>query len=123
MLIIIVGMGVFIGVLHSLIKFGEAVRDNTHEIEREEKARQRRIYEAMEKQWAEADKRKKERIELSKQLEAVQYQMTLLERLDGFKSHNMNDEKEVKKALALEKQYNTLWTKERKLKDQLKALG
>ena len=69
-----------------------------------------------------AQKAAERRTELTKQLEAVQYQLKLLEALDNFRSDNWSDEKEVKKALALEKQYNALWTKERKLKQQLKAL-
>lgn len=64
----------------------------------------------------------KERIELLKQLEAVQYQLAILARLDSFRSDNWSDEKEVKKALSLEKQYNALWTKERKLKEKISAL-
>ena len=71
-------------------------------------------------QWEEEQEKREE---LEKQLEAVQYQLKLLEALDSFRSDNMMDEKEVKKALSLEKQYNALWTKERKLKRELEKLG
>ena len=80
----------------------------------------RREEEARERERIERDKRNNARTELYKQLEAVQYQIKLLEALDRFRSDDFNDEKEVRKALALEKQYNALWTKERKLKSFLK---
>lgn len=70
-----------------------------------------------------AEKDAERRTEITKQLEAVQYQLKLLEKLDTFRSDNMRDEKELKKALVLEKQYNALWTKERKLKRELEKLS
>lgn len=82
----------------------------------------RREEEARERERIERDKRNNARTELYKQLEAVQYQIKLLEALDRFRSDDFNDEKEVRKALALEKQYNALWTKERKLKRELEKL-
>lgn len=71
-----------------------------------------------------AFKKQKEakKTELLKQLEAIQYQLKLMEALDNFRSNNMSDEKEVKKALILEKQYAALYQKERKLKTELEKL-
>ena len=63
-----------------------------------------------------------QRNELIKQLEAVQYQISLLEKLDEFRPSNLEKEEDIKKALAMEKQYNALWTKERKLKQKIKNL-
>ena len=63
-----------------------------------------------------------QRNELIKQLEAVQYQLSLIVKLDNFRLENLTDEKEVRKALALEKQYNAFWTKERKLKRELNEI-
>ena len=72
---------------------------------------------------AQFKEQQEKRIEINKQLESVQYQLKLLQTLDNFRSDKMKDEKEAKKALALEKQYAALWTKERKLKRELEKLG
>lgn len=103
------------------------------EVIREEKEEQRALYAAYErerdasiererKELAAEYKRKEERNELQQQIDALQYQLKLLEKLDNFRSDRLDNEKDVKKALALEKQYNTLYTKERKLKAKLKEL-
>ena len=76
----------------------------------------------MERDRLAAEKAARQRIELYKQLDAVRYQIKLLEQLDKFRSDDFSNEKEVKKALAIEKQYNSLWTKERQLKQKLSAL-
>ena len=58
-------------------------------------------------------------VELNRQLESVQYQLALVTQLDDYINHASTDEKEIKKALALEKQYATLYAKERKLKQKI----
>lgn len=88
----------------------------------EEKERKRKIEIELQREHLEQTKRNETRGELNKQLDAVQYQLKLLETLDSFRSADMTDEKEVRKALSLEKQYNALWTKERKLKRELEKL-
>ena len=67
-------------------------------------------------------KQREEYNECIRQLEAVQYQISLLEKLDEFRPGNLEKEENIKKALAMEKQYNALWTKERKLKQKIKNL-
>ena len=60
--------------------------------------------------------------ELKRQLESVQYQLSLVTQLDDYINHTSTDEKEIKKALALEKQHAALYAKERKLKQQIHDL-
>ena len=73
-------------------------------------------------QAAEANARMETLIELKRQLESVQYQLTLVTQLDDYINHASTDEKELKKALALEKQHAALYAKERKLKQQINDL-
>ena len=61
-------------------------------------------------------------IELQRQLESVQYQLSLVTQLDDYINHASTDEKELKKALALEKQHAILYAKERKLKQKINDL-
>ena len=60
--------------------------------------------------------------ELQRQLESVQYQLSLVTQLDDYINHASTDEKDLKKALALEKQHAALYAKERKLKQQIHNL-
>lgn len=91
-------------------------------LEAREAAERLERYERIERDRIAAENAAKERIELLKQLEAVQYQLAILARLDSFRSPNWSDEKEIKKALTLEKQHNSLWAKERKLKKEIAEL-
>ena len=59
---------------------------------------------------------------LSRELDAIQYQLKLLEKLDDFRAGDLSSEASVKKALALEEKYNRLYTKERKLKKEIAEL-
>ena len=72
---------------------------------------------------AQYKERRKKRTEIEKQLEAVRYQLKLLGVLDRFVDHESADEKDIKKALQHERQYNALYTKERKLKKELEKPG
>ena len=67
-------------------------------------------------------KKQADYVELNNQLNAVKYQLSLMEKLDNFRADSLTDEKEVRKALSLEKQYNALYQKERKLKRELEKL-
>ena len=60
--------------------------------------------------------------ELNRQLESVQYQLSLVTQLDDYINHASTDEKDLKKALALEKQHAALYAKERKLKQRIHDL-
>lgn len=51
--------------------------------------------------------------ELQLQLDAVRYQLDQLDILDSYIDHSSTDEKEVKKAFAIEQKYERLWKKER----------
>ena len=81
----------------------------------ENKERQQKINE---------QKRKKvmEKIELQKQLAAIQYQLKLLEKLDDCINHDSFDEKELKKQLYIETKTATLYKKERELKRKIETL-
>lgn len=108
--------------ISTIIQFIKLYKEAGERLEAREAAERLERYRRMESDRLAAEKAAKERIELSKQLAAVQYQINLLERLDNFRSNDFSNEKEVKKALAIEKQYNSLYTKERKLKQKLSAL-
>lgn len=81
----------------------------------EKKEKQRKINE---------QKRKKvvEKIELQKQLAAIQYQLKLLEKLDNCINHDLFDEKELKKQLYIETKTAALCKKERELKRKIETL-
>ena len=64
-----------------------------------------------------------EYIRLSKELEGIRYQLNLLGLLDNQIDHTSRDEKELKKALSLEKQTFALWKKERAIMDKMEKLG
>jgi YD repeat-containing protein len=106
----------------AIIQFVRMYNAAGRALEAREAAERLERYKRIERDRIAAENAAKERIELLKQLEAVQYQLAILARLDSFRSDNWSDEKEVKKALSLEKQYNALWTKERKLKEKISAL-
>ena len=116
---------VIIGILF-VIAFIQVVytdlKDSARIIKEKEEIERSRICETMEREY-EAERQYKKAIgELQKQLNAVQYQIQLLEKLDNFRPDTLLTEKDVKKALTLEKQYNALWTKERKLKEKINTL-
>ena len=81
----------------------------------EKKERQQKINE---------QKRKKvmEKIELQKQLAAIQYQLKLLEKLDDCINHDSFDEKELRKQLCIETKTAALYKRERDLKRKLETL-
>lgn len=108
--------------LSTIIQFIKLYNEAGERLAAREAVERAERYRRMKRDRLAAENAAKERIELLKQLEAVQYQLAILTRLDSFRSNNWSDEKEVKKALSLEKQYNALWTKERKLKEKISAL-
>lgn len=73
-------------------------------------------------QATEANARTEILAELKRQLASVQYQLSLVTQLDDYINHASIDEKDLKKALALEKQHATLYAKERKLKQKINDL-
>ena len=109
-------------IISAIIQFIQHCKETLRVIGARETAEKEAMYNRMKRERKAAEKAKNDRIELSKQLEAIQYQLALLARLDSFRDNNWTDEKEVKKALALEKQYNALYTKERKLKAKINTL-
>ena len=106
----------FLSAAYDRIKQGRA------EVMAEDAERKRLLYEQLEREEEERQIRQEKQAELTKQLGAIQYQLQLLEKLDGFQSDTLANESDIKKALALEKQYNSLWIKERKLKRDLEKL-
>ena len=81
--------------------------------------------EKKEKQEKINEKKRKEviqKIELQKQLAAIQYQLKLLEKLDDCINHNSFDEKDIKKQLYIETKTAALWKKERDLKRKIETL-
>ena len=108
--------------ISAIVQFVQIYNATEKALKAREKAECQERYERIERDRIAAENAAKERIELLKQLEAIQYQLAILARLDTFRSGDWSDEKEVKKALSLEKQYNALWTKERKLKEKISAL-
>lgn len=115
-----IALAAFIGgLIHGFIKNVNYYAGLYDERERKEVAQRQRERERMD---AIERKRKTDYIELNNQLNAIQYQLSLMEKLDNFRSDSLTDEKEVKKALALEKQHNALYQKERKLKRELEKL-
>ena len=73
-------------------------------------------------QAAEDNARTETLVELKRQLESVQYQLSLVTQLDDYIDHASTDEKDLKKALALEKQHAALYAKERNLKQKINDL-
>lgn len=108
--------------ISTIIQFIKLYKEAGKRLEAREAVERAERHRRMERDRLAAEKAARQRIELLKQLEAIQYQLAILARLDTFRSNNWSDEKEVKKALLLEKQYNALWTKERKLKEKISAL-
>lgn len=81
------------------------------------------LYNDMKKFEIEEARKQEKKLELEKQLKSVQYELYLMGKLDDFRPEDLTTEKDVKKALQLEKQYGALWQKERKLKRELEKLG
>ena len=92
------------------------------QLEAREAAEREERYRRMERDRLAAENANKRRIELLRQLEDVQYQLRLLQKLDDFRPANLSTETDIKKALALEEKYNRLYTKERKLKKEIAEL-
>lgn len=86
-------------------------RKASREIDQEEAENKRQL----------AEKRRT-RAELTKQLEAVQTELALLERLDAQLNHDTADAAELQKLLTVTEKKNRLSEKERKLKRCLKQL-
>ena len=81
--------------------------------------------EKKEKQQKINEKKRKEviqKIELQKQLAAIQYQLKLLEKLDNCINHDLFDERELKKQLYIETKTAALCKKERELKRKIETL-
>lgn len=108
--------------ISTIIQFIKLYKEAGKRLEAREAVERAERHRRMERDRLAAEKAARQRIELYKQLDAVRYQIKLLEQLDKFRSDDFSNEKEVKKALAIEKQYNSLWTKERQLKQKLSAL-
>lgn len=113
---------VIFSIIDLIIQLTRYCKETLQVIEARKAAEEEAMNKHMEQEKKAAEKAENDRIEITKQLEAVQYQLALLARLDSFRNDDWTDEREVKKALALEKQYNALYTKERKLKSKLSAL-
>lgn len=113
------GLAVLISAIAEFIKL---YKEAGKQLEAREAAEREERYRRMERDRLAAENANKRRIELLRQLEAVQYQLKLLEKLDDFRSGDLNSETDVKKALALEEKYNRLYTKERKLKKKIEEL-
>lgn len=96
---------------------------NAHNIiKKEEKAQRIKMREEIRREDAIYERKKAMRCELRKQLDAVQYQLKLLNALDDCQSHDLSDEKSIKEALSYAKQYNDLLIQERNLQRQLNEL-
>ena len=119
--VIIIILAVF-SIIDLIIQLTRYCKETLQVIDARKAKEAEALYKRMERERKAAEKAENDRIEITKQLEAVQYQLALLARLDSFRNDDWTDEREVKKALALEKQYNALYTKERKLKSKLSAL-
>lgn len=113
------GIAILISTIAQFIKL---YKEAGKQLEAREAAEREERYRRMERDRLAAENANKRRIELLRQLEAVQYQLKLLEKLDDFRSGDLNSETDVKKALALEEKYNRLYTKERKLKKEIEEL-
>ena len=117
------GIAVLISTIAQFIKL---YKEAGKQLEAREAAEREERYRRMERDRLAAENANKRRIELLRQLEAVQYQLSLLQKLDEFRPANPSTETDIKKALALEEKYNRLYTKERKLKkeiEELEAMG
>ena len=119
--VIVIVLVVF-GIIDLIIQLTGYCKETLQVIDARKAKEAEALYKRMERERKAAEKAENDRIEITKQLEAVQYQLALLARLDSFRDNDWTDERDVKKALALEKQYNALYMKERKLKSKLSAL-
>ena len=109
-------IGIVLGLKDGIIIFKQVIND-VMQAQRENEAFERKRLEKLER------KRQADINEYLRQLKSIQYQLSLLNKLDDFRSSELTDEKAVKKALSLEKQYHVLCQKERKLKRDLEKLG
>ena len=95
----IIGIIIVIAFINMLVNLGKDFKQCYNEVIAEEREKQRRTWEEIEKEIQEQDELKNKKNELYKQLEAVQYQLKLLERLDDFRSDELHNEKEVTKSI------------------------
>ena len=116
---ILLKIAFFGGILYGFIDYFYKRYSVRKEYETAVKEQEKRYHDEMSRQHEES---RKKRTEIEKQLEAVRYQLDLLGALDRFVDHESGDEKDIKKALQHERQYNALYTKERKLKKELEKL-
>ena len=108
--------------ISTIVQFIKYYKEAGKQLEAREAAEREERYRRMERDRLAAENANKRRIELLRQLEAVQYQLMLLQKLDDFRPANLSTETDIKKALALEEKYNRLYTKERKLKKEIAEL-
>ena len=101
--------------LSIVVKDFKRVGKQLDEEDAEKKEKQRKINEKKRKEVI-------QKIELQKQLAAIQYQLKLLERLDNCINHDSFDEKELKKQLCIETKTAVLCKKERELKRKIETL-
>lgn len=85
-------------------------REDAEKKEKQRKINEQKRNEAMQK------------IELQKQLAAIQYQLKLLERLSNCIDYDSLTEKELRKQLCIETKTAALWKKERDLKRKIETL-
>lgn len=108
--------------ISTIAQFIKLYKEAGKQLEAREKAEQKERNTRRELDRIAAENANKRRIELLRQLEAVQYQLRLLQKLDDFRPANLSTETDIKKTLALEEKYNRLYTKERKLKKEIAEL-
>lgn len=108
--------------ISTIVQFIKDYKEAGKQLEAREAAERKERYRRMERYRLTAENAAKKRIELLKQLEAVQYQLRLLQKLYDVRPANLYTETDIKKALALEEKYNRLYTKERKLKKEIAEL-
>lgn len=116
---IVMLIGAVVGVLYAIyVKCNDYFSDR-----KEQKNYEKALFEEqLEREREEQKEIDEKRTELCKRLESVQYQLTLLDSLDYYVNRESMNEKDIKKALMLEKQYASLYQKERKLKAELERL-
>ena len=108
--------------ISTIVQFIKLYKEAGERLEAREKAEQQERNTRRELDRIAAENANKRRIELLRQLEDVQYQLRLLQKLDDFRPANLSTETDIKKALALEEKYNRLYTKERKIKKEIAEL-
>lgn len=93
---VIVIICVVFGIIDFIIQFTRYCKETLQVIEARKAAEAEAMYK-LERERKAAEKAENDRIEVIKQLEAVQYQLTRMAQQDSSRSDNRTDEKEVKK--------------------------